>query len=239
MNIFLKINVLIFSFLISSCSSGNNVEKSSNKLDERIYVFEKKSNLESSSEINYSRFAPVNQLNLKGMPVDFRKIINILEKKGYINTDKVSSINRYEVISYNSTTKKIYFFNNGNEKPDLFSEIYATSSKFNQLESIRLGLSAGYDGEKFKQMSTDTTIPTSFISALNVIDEKKAKEIYGSLINQHILNIKKNVNEYCGFLVTTRVKVQDYWFELNTEQIKNNTYFNIYQSDEIPKKCDF
>lgn len=101
MNIFLKINFLIFSFLISSCSSGNNVEKSSNKLDERIYVFEKKSNLESSSEINYSRFAPVNQLNLKGMPVDFRKIINILEKKDILILIKslvLSAMKLYRII---------------------------------------------------------------------------------------------------------------------------------------------
>jgi predicted transcriptional regulator YheO len=128
------------------------------------------------------------------------------------------------VLSYGLTTKKIYFFNNNSQTPDFFSEIYATNSKFNQLKSIRLGLSVEYNGKKFKKMNTDPIVPTSFISALNVINERKSKEVYVSLMKQHILNIKNNVNEYCEFLVTTRVNVKDYWLELNTELTKNNTY---------------
>ena len=142
------------------------------------------------------------------------------------------------MLSYGLTTKKIYFFNNNSQTPDFFSEIYATNSKFNQLKSIRLGLSVEYNGKRFKKMNTDPIVPTSFISALNVIDERKSKEVYVSLMKQHILNIKNNVNEYCEFLVTTRVNVKDYWLELNTELTKNNTYFNIYQSKGIPQKCN-
>ncbi len=142
------------------------------------------------------------------------------------------------MLAYGLTTKKIYFFNNSSQTPDLFSEIYAANSKFNQLKSIRLGLSVEYNGKRFKKMNTDPIVPTSFISALNVIDERKSKEVYVSLMKQHILNIKNNVNEYCEFLVTTRVNVKDYWLELNTELTKNNTYFNIYQSKGIPQKCN-
>lgn len=142
------------------------------------------------------------------------------------------------MLSYGLTTKKIYFFNNNSQTPDFFSEIYATNSKFNQLKIIRLGLSVEYNGKKFKKMNTDPIVPTSFISALNVINERKSKEVYVSLMKQHILNIKNNVNEYCEFLVTTRVNVKDYWLELNTELTKNNTYFNIYQSKGIPQKCN-
>jgi len=93
-------------------------------------------------------------------------------------------------------------------------------------------------GKDLKKMNTDPIVPTSFISALNVIDERKAKEVYVSLMNQHTLNIKNNVNEYCEFLVTTRVNIKDYWLEFNTELTKNNTYFNIYQSKGIPQKCN-
>jgi len=172
------------------------------------------------------------------MSVDLGEIIKNLEKKGYINRDTVSNSKRYEVLAYGLTTKKIYFFNNSSQTPDLFSEIYAANSKFNQLKSIRLGLSVEYNGKRFKKMNTDPIVPTSFISALNVIDERKSKEVYVSLMKQHILNIKNNVNEYCEFLVTTRVNVKDYWLELNTELTKNNTYFNIYQSKGIPQKCN-
>ena len=223
--------VFLISFSMASYSFGANVEN-------RIFNFEDKEISALSSEINYSRFAPVNQLNLKAMSVDLGEIIKNLEKKGYINRDTVSNSKRYEVLSYGLTTKKIYFFNNNSQTPDFFSEIYATNSKFNQLKSIRLGLSIEYNGKRFKKMNTDPIVPTSFISALNVIDERKSKEVYVSLMKQHILNIKNNVNEYCEFLVTTRVNVKDYWLELNTELTKNNTYFNIYQSKGIPQKCN-
>jgi len=85
------------------------------------------------------------------MSVDLGEIIKNLEKKGYINRDTVSNSKRYEVLSYGLTTKKIYFFNNNSQTSDLFSEIYATNSKFNQLKSIRLGLSVEYNGKRFKK----------------------------------------------------------------------------------------
>ena len=137
-------SVFLICFSMTSYSFGANVEN-------RIFNFEDKEISALSSEINYSRFAPVNQLNLKAMSVDLGEIIKNLEQKGYINSGTVSNSKRYEVLAYGLMTKKIYFFNNSSQTPDLFSEIYAANSKFNQLKSIRLGLSVEYNGKKFKK----------------------------------------------------------------------------------------
>ncbi|WEI22225.1 hypothetical protein PYR74_20295 [Acinetobacter bereziniae] len=123
--------------------------------------------------------------------------------------------------------------------PDFFSEIYATNSKFNQLKSVRLNLSMGYNGNKFEEINLDTEIPVSLISSLDIADEDESRYIYQKILNKHVLNIRNNINEYCKYLVTTRINFKDYWLELNTERIKNNTYFNIYKSEDNPKKCDF
>ncbi|ENV96749.1 hypothetical protein P7L54_18655 [Acinetobacter bereziniae] len=239
MNIYFKISFLICSFFISSCSSGNNSEKKFIKREKSVYVFENKNDIELSSEINYSRFAPVNQLKLKEIPISLGKIINNIEKKGYKNSDELINEKHFEVIDYGLTMKKIYFFNNGGDVPDFFSEIYATNSKFNQLKSVRLNLSMGYNGNKFEEINLDTEIPVSLISSLDIADEDESRYIYQTILNKHVLNIRNNINEYCKYLVTTRINFKDYWLELNTERIKNNTYFNIYKSEDNPKKCDF
>ena len=223
--------VFLISFSMTSYSFGANVEN-------RIFNFEDKEISALSSEINYSRFAPVNQLNLNAMPIILDKVIKNIEKYGYVNNEVAKNSRHFEVISYGGTVKKIYFFDGVSDTPELFSEIYAANPKFNKIKSIRLNLSAGYNGNRFEKINIDTTIPISLVSSLNIVDEKKAKKVYTSLMNQHLLNIKNNVNVYCNVLVTTRVNVQDYWLEFNTERIKNNTYFNIYQSKEVPEKCD-
>jgi len=66
--------VFLINFSMTSYSFGANVEN-------RIFNFEDKEISALSSEINYSRFAPVNQLNLKAMSVDLGEIIKNLEKK--------------------------------------------------------------------------------------------------------------------------------------------------------------
>lgn len=232
-NIFIGFLIVFFiNISITSCSHGTNVDK-------HFFIFEDKNKSALSAEINYSRFAPVNQLNLNAMPIILDKVIKNIEKYGYVNNEVAKNSRHFEVISYGGTVKKIYFFDGVSDTPELFSEIYAANPKFNKIKSIRLNLSAGYNGNRFEKINIDTTIPISLVSSLNIVDEKKAKKVYTSLMYQHLLNIKNNVNVYCNFLVTTRVNVQDYWLEFNTERIKNNTYFNIYQSKEVPEKCGF
>ncbi|WP_428706083.1 hypothetical protein, partial [Staphylococcus aureus] len=78
----------------------NNSEKKFIKREKSVYVFENKNDIELSSEINYSRFAPVNQLKLKEIPISLGKIINNIEKKGYKNSDELINEKHFEVIDY-------------------------------------------------------------------------------------------------------------------------------------------
>lgn len=235
----MKYNIFVWSGVIFLISTSVSPYSYGTNVDQHFFIFEDKNKSVLSTEINYSRFAPVNQLNLNAMPIILDKVIKNIEKFGYVNNEVAKNSRHFEVISYGGTVKKIYFFDGVSDTPELFSEIYAANPKFNKIRSIRLNLSAGYNGNRFEKINIDTTIPMSLVSSLNIVDERKAKKVYTSLMNQHLLNIKNNVNVYCNFLVTTRVNVQDYWLEFNTERIKNNTYFNIYQSKGVPVKCGF
>lgn len=94
--------VFLISTSVSSYSYGTNV-------DQRFFIFEDKNKSVLSTEINYSRFAPVNQLNLNAMPIILDKVIKNIEKYGYVNNEVAKNSRHFEVISYGGTVKEIYF----------------------------------------------------------------------------------------------------------------------------------
>jgi hypothetical protein len=117
--------VFLISISISSYNCGTNI-------DQCFFIFEDKNKSVLSTEINYSRFAPVNQLNLNAMPIILDKVIKNIEKYGYVNNEVAKNSRHFEVISYGGTVKKIYFFDGVSDTPELFSEIYAANPKFNK-----------------------------------------------------------------------------------------------------------
>lgn len=72
--------VFLISTSVSSYNCGTNI-------DQCFFIFEDKNKSVLSTEINYSRFAPVNQLNLNAMPIILDKVIKNIEKYGYVNNE--------------------------------------------------------------------------------------------------------------------------------------------------------
>ena len=170
------------------------------------------------------------------MLINFKKKKKNIFKSGYIKNEKNTTIlnKRYEVESIFDNVAKIYFFNSNDELPEIYSTIFSNNKQRTSYSKIVVNLSFDYDesNKKYRKIDTDDTVPMIFVESLSGVNKVQANQVYRDLLKKHIIDIEKNINKYGDFLVTNRVEYSGYFFEFNTLQLQNNTFFYIYKASK-------
>lgn len=244
-NITLFLILINLNFLMASCGSsvdgGNNQvsaqnEKDINKVDNKSYTYQKSIVSLSGSEIDFLKNAPVNNKILIPMLINFSEFEKNILKSGYIKNEKNTAIlnKRYEIESIFDNVAKIYFFNSNDELPEIYSTIFSNNKQRTSYSKIVVNLSFDYDesNKKYRKIDTDDTVPMIFVESLSGVNKVKANQVYRDLLKKHIIDIEKNINKYGDFLVTNRAEYSGYFFEFNTLQLQNNTFFYIYKASK-------
>lgn len=101
----IKAIFLIF-FFVTSYSFSNSIEDHTN-----YYIFKNNSERLIAPEVDFSKNAPVNQLKLEAISIDFYKIKNEILKSGYIEHKENAPLSkkRYEIEPNLYGINKIFF----------------------------------------------------------------------------------------------------------------------------------
>lgn len=244
-----KYSYLFILFLTSACNSSqsdiNNERKDSitNKKTEEIviesnqYIFKKSVEPNEISLIPYRNNMPINQLDssLKSLSVSIDDLTSYIKKSGFIEGDADGDLKKVFEIQKMTTT---YFVSSIYLKKDNIK--YAISTPYENeyqkyLPFIKIDISYNFNGNEYEGINIDPEIPLILINYLGVIKENISKDLYLSLLNEHIKNIENNICEYGDYIVTTRKNIGNYWFEFNTITDVKPTIFSIYRTNATPK----
>ena len=222
-----------------SGSENFNVKKEQNiERSKEYYIFKNNSEPLIAPEVDFSKNAPVNQLKLEAISIDFYKIKNEILKSGYIEHKENAPLSkkRYEIEPNSYGINKIFFFGRGDELPEISSTIYSTGENLKSQRKIVIYLGHDYDEVtgRYKKINLDPEVPMIFTNILE-LNSKNLMDVYEKLLQEHITDIENRVHKYGKFLVTNRIEVSGFWFELNTDQTNNYTAFYIYKSNGVPK----
>ncbi len=225
--------VYLICFSMTSYSFGSSIEDHTN-----YYIFKNNSESLIAPEVDFSKNAPVNQLKLEAISIDFYKIKNEILKSGYIEHKENAPLSkkRYEIEPNLYGINKIFFLGRGDELPEISSAIYSTGDNLKSQRKIVIYLGHDYDEVtgRYKKINLDPEVPMIFTNILG-LNEKDLMDVYEKLLHEHITDIENRVHKYGEFLVTNRIKVSGLWFEFNTDQTNNYTAFYIYKSNGVPK----
>ena len=218
---------------MASYSFGSSIEDHT-----KNYIFKNNSERLITPEVDFSKNAPVNQLKLEEISIDFYKIKNEILKSGYIEHKENAPLSkkRYEIEPNSYGINKIFFFGRGDELPEISSTIYSTGENLKSQRKIVIYLGHDYDEVtgRYKKINLDPEVPMIFTNILE-LNEKNLMDVYEKLLQEHITDIENRVHKYGKFLVTNRIEVSGFWFEFNTDQTNNYTAFYIYKSNCVVK----
>ena len=218
---------------MASYSFGSSIEDHT-----KNYIFKNNSERLITPEVDFSKNAPVNQLKLEEISIDFYKIKNEILKSGYIEHKENAPLSkkRYEIEPNSYGINTIFFFGRGDELSEISSTIYSTGDNLKSQRKIVIYLGHDYDEVtgRYKKINLDPEVPMIFTNILG-LNEKDLMDVYEKLLHEHITDIENRVHKYGEFLVTNRIKFSGFWLEFNTDQTNNYTAFYIYKSNCVVK----
>lgn len=213
-----KIILFIFFIIgmnsINACSAENNKKNTenfdSNSIDKKL----ENSNINTAYEAVYYLEAPALKYGnkLKELEVSFDDLIKKISDSEYSNflLNESPDIN----------TKYIVFNPKGKKNILILLMKNIDSKKIIRLEN-------SFTYEDSYQVSDYDKRKITFLVNIFIKDNVRSNEFVNKLIDDHRVNVNNKNYEFAPNLVTTRKKVDNIWYELDTYHNMNSFYIYI------------